>query len=57
MEFLFKVVVSDNRAKNTIKVGKGDHIWIQTSHVYATSYLYAANAAKSSFTGMLIHEL
>ena len=39
------------------KVGKGDHVWIQTSHVYATNYFYVANAAKSSFTGMLIHEL
>ena len=39
------------------KVGKGDHVWIQTSHRYATNYFYVANAAKSSFTGMLIHEL
>ena len=39
------------------KVKKGDHVWIQTSHVYATNYFYVANAAKSAFTGMLIHEL
>jgi hypothetical protein len=39
------------------KVGKGDHVWIQTSHVYATNYFLVANAARSSFTGMLIHEL
>ena len=39
------------------KVGKGDHVWIQTSHAYATNYFYVVNAAKSSFTGMLIHEL
>ena len=39
------------------KVRKGDHVWIQTSHAYATNYFYVANAAKSSFTGMLIHEL
>ena len=39
------------------KVGKGDHVWIQTSHVYTTNFFYVANAAKSSFTGMLIHEL
>jgi hypothetical protein len=39
------------------KVGKGDHVWIQTSHLYTTNYVYVANAAKSSFTGMLIHEL
>ena len=39
------------------KVRKGDHVWIQTSHAYGTNYFYVANAAKSSFTGMLIHEL
>jgi hypothetical protein len=39
------------------KVRKGDHVWIQTSHAYATNYFYVANAAKNSFTGMLIHEL
>ena len=39
------------------KVTKDDHVWIQTSNVYATNVFYVANAAKSSFTGMLIHEL
>jgi hypothetical protein len=39
------------------KVTKGDHVWIQTSNVDATNFFYVANAAKSSFTGMLIHEL
>ena len=39
------------------KVGKGDHVWIQTSRMYATNYFYVANAAKGSFTGMLIHEV
>ena len=39
------------------KVTKGDHVWIQTSNVHATNVFYVANAAKSSFTGMLIHEL
>ena len=39
------------------KVTKGDHVWIQTSNLYATNYFFVANAAKSSFTGMLIHEL
>jgi hypothetical protein len=39
------------------KVKKGDHVWIQTSNVYASNYFHVANAAKSSFTGMLIHEL
>ena len=39
------------------KVRKGDHVWIQTSHAYGTNYFYVTNAAKSSFTGMLIHEL
>jgi hypothetical protein len=38
-------------------VTKDDHVWIQTSNVYATNVFYVANAAKSSFTGMLIHEL
>lgn len=37
------------------KVKKGDHVWIQTSSNYASNYFYKANAAKSSFTGMLIH--
>lgn len=40
------------------KVKRGDHVWIQTSHVYTTNYFAVANGnAKSSFTGMLIHEL
>ena len=40
------------------KVMKGDHVWIQTSSVYAANYFHVANGhAKSSFTGMLIHEL
>ena len=39
------------------KVTKGDHVWIQTSNVHATNFFVVANAAKSSFTGMLIHEL
>jgi hypothetical protein len=39
------------------KVTKGDHVWIQTSNVHATNFFYVANAAKCSFTGMLIHEL
>ncbi|XP_063441193.1 complement C1q tumor necrosis factor-related protein 2-like [Mytilus trossulus] len=37
------------------KVKKGDHVWIQTSSVYTSNYFYKANAAKSSFTGMLIY--
>ena len=37
---------------------KGDHVWIQTSNVYGTNSFVVANGnAKSSFTGMLIHEL
>ena len=39
------------------KVKKGDHVWIQTSNSYDTNYFAVANAGKSSFTGMLIHEL
>jgi hypothetical protein len=40
------------------KVKKGDHVWIQTSNVYGTNSFVVANGnAKSSFTGMLIHEL
>jgi hypothetical protein len=40
------------------KVKKGDHVWIQTSNSYGTNYFHVSNAAaKSSFTGMLIHEL
>ena len=40
------------------KVKKGDHVWIQTSNVYVSNTFVVANAnAKSSFTGMLIHEL
>jgi hypothetical protein len=40
------------------KVKKGDHVWIQTSNVYGTNTFVVANGnAKSSFTGMLIHEL
>jgi hypothetical protein len=39
------------------KVKKGDHVWIQTSNAYATNYFHVKLAAKSSFTGMLIHEL
>jgi hypothetical protein len=39
------------------KVKKGDHVWIQTSNVYTVNYFLVANAAKCSFTGMLIHEL
>ena len=39
------------------KVKKGDHVWIQTSNVYTVNYFPVANAAKCSFTGMLIHEL
>lgn len=40
------------------KVKKGDHVWIQTSKTYGANYFHIANAnAKSSFTGMLIHEL
>jgi len=40
------------------KVMKGDHVWIQTSYVYAANYFHVANGhVKSSFTGMLIHEL
>ena len=40
------------------KVKKGDHVWIQTSNAYGTNTFVVANAsAKSSFTGMLIHEL
>jgi hypothetical protein len=40
------------------KVKKSDHVWIQTSNVYDTNYFVVANGnAKSSFTGMLIHEL
>ena len=39
------------------KVREGDHVWIQTSNVYGVNYFHAANADKSSFTGMLIHEL
>ena len=39
-------------------VKKGDHVWIQTTNVYGTNTFVVANAnAKSSFTGMLIHEL
>jgi hypothetical protein len=39
-------------------VKKGDHVWIQTSNAYGTNTFVVANAsAKSSFTGMLIHEL
>ena len=36
------------------KVKKGHHVWIQTSSVYASNYFHKPNAAKSSFTGMLI---
>jgi len=39
------------------KVKKGDHVWIQTSNVYGANYFHVGNADKSSFTGMLMHEL